>query len=670
MLPQETKANDRVASWHGVGDLLIRSDRAESNTSAMDHPKYRPDVDGLRAVAVLSVIGFHLFPGRFPGGYVGVDVFFVISGYLITDIILRNLQDHRFSLVEFYFRRIRRIFPALLVVLVTACVIGYFVLLPYDFAVLAKNVAGGAAFLGNHLSMSESGYFAATSHRPLLHLWSLGIEEQFYLFWPLLLAVSWWKWRRLSWVVVVALFLVSFGANLLLVRTYPVATFFTLPTRFWELAMGGLLAYAATQRYPAFDDRVATAVSAIGLSAIVVSVFAYSSETLYPGFAALVPTVGAFLLILAGPQSAINKVALSNPVAIFFGKISYPLYLWHWMLFVFMEQTLVEASGTRTGRLGLFAVSVVLSWATYRFVEIPIRFRMPYADSAKAVALLCAMLLVGAVGLIGFRTDGFEARLPVALQGLKAKANVDVVTAEWRPRRCWLFEGESTYASECAGIRSVNNKLVLLWGDSFAAALYPGLVQLKNELGGFDLAQYTAWGCPPILGETKLVPFNRDCQKLNNFVLDKIADIKPDLVILQALWSRYNLQDLARTLDALKKMNLRVVIIGEMPTWKLHLPDAIYKYWREHGDVPQGKMTDYLLNDNAFVHEPIVREFAQQQGVRYIPTLPSICSERKCMWNLSDEKKSDLTFFDYGHLSPNGAIYFVRSIADQLPLQK
>ncbi|MDE2586306.1 MAG: acyltransferase, partial [Betaproteobacteria bacterium] len=359
------------------------------------HPVYRPDIDGLRAVAILSVVVFHAFPTHLRGGFVGVDIFFVISGFLISNIIFRSLQRGDFSFTEFYAHRIKRIFPALILVLATSFALGWFTLLPDEFKQLGKHMAAGAGFVQNFVLWKEAGYFDTASElKPLMHLWSLAIEEQFYLIYPLLIWAA-WRVRLNALAVLIGLAALSFGLNVLEIRAEAVKTFFVPQTRYWELLAGAVLAYLQLFRrtQPAVgDDQDASSPvligqpassahrrrvrnnlqSACGLFLILVAVIAIHKGKAFPGWWALAPVTGAFLLILAGPQAWVNRNLLANRLMVFVGVISYPLYLWHWPILSFARIVEAEMPSPEI-RGAAVALSFLLAWLTYRLLERPIR---------------------------------------------------------------------------------------------------------------------------------------------------------------------------------------------------------------------------------------------------------------------------------------------------------
>jgi peptidoglycan/LPS O-acetylase OafA/YrhL len=379
-----------------------------------DSHDYRPDIDGLRAVAVLAVVAYHAFPHRLPGGFVGVDVFFVISGFLITSIILRGVEAGRFSFVEFYARRVRRIFPALIVILAFCFAAGWFELWTREFRQLGKHIFAAMGFASNFVLWKETGYFDARAEtKPLLHLWSLGIEEQFYLVWPLLVWGA-YRLRRSVAPLIVAVLLSSFALSIWWVTREPGAAFFLPLPRFWELMVGCGLAWAALHRGLPKPGVRAELLSVAGLGAIGAAMLMLRPESAFPGWWALLPTLGAMLVIAAGPETRLNKHVLSQPAVVFIGLISYPLYLWHWPILTFLRMSRLEPLSTPL-RLAAVGASIGLAWLTYRFVELPIRSSRP---RRLAPALCGALASVGMVGFALAWSNGLPWRFPASLRRL------------------------------------------------------------------------------------------------------------------------------------------------------------------------------------------------------------------------------------------------------------
>jgi peptidoglycan/LPS O-acetylase OafA/YrhL len=397
------------------------------NLPCLTHPKYRPDIDGLRAVAVLSVVGFHAFPFWVKGGFIGVDIFFVISGYLISTIIFENLENNSFNFIEFYSRRIKRIFPALLTVLIASFIVGWFVLLADEYRQLGKHIAAGSGFVSNLILWGESGYFDnAADTKILLHLWSLGIEEQFYIFWPLLL---WTAFKvRLNWLALTfAVVVISFILNIRGINSDAIATFYSPQTRFWELLIGAILAYNVVNRQSILlkielwvggifgaeqvlykeSKFLQNVPSILGVGFIAAGVLLITRESVFPGYWALLPTIGAALIISSSLNAWVNRVILSNRILVWFGLLSYPLYLWHYPVLTFIRVVDGEMP-TRSMRIAAVFISIVLAWLTYKFIENPVR--LGKHSNSRLLTLLFSMVIVGYAGYYTYKQDGLRFR--------------------------------------------------------------------------------------------------------------------------------------------------------------------------------------------------------------------------------------------------------------------
>lgn len=432
---------------------------------------YRPDIDGLRAIAVLAVVVFHAFPALARGGFVGVDVFFVISGFLISKHIWEELGAGSFSIRTFYARRIRRIFPALSVVLLTCLLAGWVILTPDEYEQLGKHVVGGAIFVSNFVLWKESGYFDnAADTKPLLHLWSLGIEEQFYIVWPLLLALFWRYTRHLGWAMLFILG-ASLAWSMMVVRNDVVADFYSPLTRFWELALGAGLALLVAHR-PAVGAASRSLISWLGLCLILGAVFVIEESDAFPGAWALLPTVGAACLIHAGEGAWLNRRVLSHRVLVWIGLISYPLYLWHWPLLSFAR---IMESGTPSVavRCGLLAASIILAWLTYRFIERPVRSR---PRSQGIVLALCLFIfLLGAAGLAVKKLDGIKSRHLEMLNGDPATLALGADRGRLK-NECGIGGEQKPIFQYCLSSGTAEPHYALL-GDSKGEALFYGLVR-------------------------------------------------------------------------------------------------------------------------------------------------------------------------------------------------
>ncbi|NMG75895.1 acyltransferase family protein, partial [Aromatoleum diolicum] len=395
----------------------------------MNHPNphlaYRADIDGLRAVAVLSVVVFHAFPAALPGGFAGVDIFFVISGYLISSIIIKALGRGEFSFADFYARRIRRIFPALLLVVLFSLVLGWSVLLPHEYAQLGKHSIAGLGFVANFVFWQEAGYFDTEAElKPLLHLWSLGIEEQFYIVWPAL-ALLVWKLRGRLGLLLFALAAASLVASVMLSGEFPGASYFLPPTRVWELLFGAMLAWRL-QRYgaifPADAVWAPSVASVLGLALIALGLVVIDKSRQFPGAWALLPVCGAVLLIAAGPRALLNRTLLASRAMVAVGLISFPLYLWHWPLLSFARIAMGDRVTTKL-LVGVLALAVLASWLTFRLVETPVRRR----GGRWTIAILLALSVI----VIGVSTN-ILVRGGLAFRLEDAQAKREAGSLEWR----------------------------------------------------------------------------------------------------------------------------------------------------------------------------------------------------------------------------------------------
>ncbi|MBV7478179.1 acyltransferase family protein [Pseudomonas sp. PDM31] len=472
----------------------------------LTHPKYRADIDGLRAVAVLAVVGFHAFPSLIRGGFVGVDVFFVISGFLISTIVFESLDRGVFSFSEFYARRIKRIFPALLLVLIACFTFGWYALLATEYKQLGKHIAAGASFMSNFALWSEAGYFDnAAEVKPLLHLWSLGIEEQFYIIWPFLL---WLAWKRKINFLLVAVLVsaVSFYLNLSGIKKDPIATFYSPQTRFWELLCGSLLAWLTLYKKETFTKlkfKVSTRLSVIagrktpennerlfsnilsllGVLLLSVGFWHINSETAFPGTWASAPVLGAVFIIAAGSNAWFNRLILSNKIFVWFGLISFPLYLWHWPILSFLR--IIESEEpSRMTRIAAVLLSIALAWLTYRFAERPIR--LGGNDRKKLYGLALLMVACGTTGYITYAAGGFESRVSLRKTAGFVELTKEYPHMPYRNEACDSLYPELKTLFFCLISKESPPEVVIL-GDSHSNQYYKSLAHKLPNMSVMNL---------------------------------------------------------------------------------------------------------------------------------------------------------------------------------------
>lgn len=463
----------------------------------MSAPAYRPDIDGLRALAVLSVLFYHVDPLLLSGGFLGVDIFFVISGYLISLIVFRELAQGEFSFSHFYVRRVRRLFPALIAVILACLVFGGFALFAEEYQRLGRHAVAAISFLLNFLLMREAGYFNVVSDaKPLLHLWSLSVEEQFYLVWPLLLLLA-ARVRLKTGVLLGALVVGSFAFALHLGQTRLDALYFHPLARFWELLFGAGLAYVHHRfGVDALQTRLKWLwgqhlLSLAGLVAICAAMCLFDSKTPHPSWPTLLPLLGAVALIASGPLAMGNRVLAFKPL-VWVGLISYPLYLWHWPLLSFVR---IMESGAPSSLMlwGGAGAAVLLAWGTYRFIERPLRFSSK--SRAVLLGLVAGMGLMLVVAGLVWQTGGLPGRESVrhaadASALMKREPATDELC-----RRGFAHIEAPVYCR----LNASQGRLVAVVGDSHAHALYPGIAEKAAALGYGALLLANS-GCPPLSG--------------------------------------------------------------------------------------------------------------------------------------------------------------------------
>lgn len=675
----------------------------------LTHPRYRPDIDGLRAVAILSVIAFHAFPGLLRGGFIGVDIFFVISGFLISTIIIGSLERGSFSFIDFYRRRIRRIFPALALVLVTCYAVGWHTLLADEFRQLGKHIASGAGFIANFMYWSESGYFdRAADTKPLLHLWSLGVEEQYYFVWPLLLWLG-WK-RRLNLLgIALAIAFVSFALCYRKVLGDKVAAFYFPHTRFWELLAGSILAYMDLHRKVLFsglrgkldawlgrvfnaehhepDGRMVQNVYAFaGAFFLVLSVTVIEKDRHFPAPWGLLPVLGAVLVIAAGPHTWINRVLLSSRVMVGIGLISYPLYLWHWPLLSF-ARILNGETPTAAVRLAAILAAFFLAWMTYLLIERPIRSRKP--DTAKVAVLATLMCGIAFSGYNVFVRDGYSFR---PFQKQFASLTKSMVRPD-EQRKCTdgaKIGNESWYCT--LGDKTAKPRYFVS-GDSHAFSMLPALEKFADDNHATILFSSES-ACPPLLGvqlvQNEKDSAERNCVKFNERIFDYVKDHGIRGVILIARWTYYTggktkpdevaylSEDLSRhvsieysresfdlglraTIARYKSIGVRVYIVEDNAQQIFTPADAIRRHMLTGEPVNHFSVS---LSEHREDQQWVTGEFNKlgDGWARFLNADDMLCDSTSCPLM----KNGMLLYFDDDHLSTDGAMLVYPKLASFL----
>lgn len=660
------------------------------------HLNYRPDIDGLRAVAVLFVLIFHGFPNFIKGGFIGVDIFFVISGYLITSIILKSQARGDFSLIEFYSRRIKRIFPALIVVLIFCLTFGWFSLLADEYQALGKHVAAGALYISNFVLQSEAGYFDMDSdYKPLLHLWSLGIEEQFYLVFPLLLIVfSRAKWNPLF--LILGGLILSFLLNIFFIEQNPTSVFFHPQSRVWELLIGSFAAYINLFKRAEFDvflhkftrsnaQFAANLLAWLSFTLILCAWIGLNKANIdFPSGWALLPTLGAAGLILAGDKAWFNRNVLASKYAVWLGLISYPLYLWHWVLLALMRVVEMERPAGYLRVLALL-ISVLLAWLTYYFVEKRLRFR---DNRFVVIGLIMSLSLIGFIGYHIYQKEGYPNRFNYQQAWNEGEPNPKTWLKKWIAQKSCVEKFGIDEAGFCMMSDVTKMPTVVLIGDSHANHLYPGLqaYSFKDE----NLLQLGLSACPAafdipkgkcskvtnkaleiaistpsvhtvVLNSIELENFDLINEKKFNFVREFFANEKR-----VADTTTFFQQIERKTLQRLLEANKRVIFILDIPRLNFHPSSCVKRPWKINNQTERTPCA-VSFEEWQTSHEnyrkvlfEILKEFPQ---ITIWDSAGAFCDEKYC-WAVKDKK---MLYRDENHLNEVGSLYLGHYLNEKYP---
>jgi peptidoglycan/LPS O-acetylase OafA/YrhL len=629
------------------------------------HPKYRPDIDGLRAIAVLSVVFFYAFPSWINGGFIGVDVFFVISGYLISTIIFENLDRGTFSFTDFYMRRIKRIFPALLLVLVASYAVGSFVLFNGELKQLAKHISAGASFYSNFILWNEAGYFDGSGEtKPLLHLWSLGIEEQFYIVWPLLLWLA--HKQKISLLLVTIIFaVVSFVLNIKGVDKDAVATFYSPVTRFWELLCGSILAWthlyagansaAAKTKFDAWlvsvfyrkkpdpeGETLSNVYSFTGLTLLAVGFWHINKKFSFPGIWAIVPVLAAVLIISAGPRAWLNRAILSNKVVVWFGLISFPLYLWHWPILSYARISEGEVP-TASVRIAAIIVSVVLAWLTFALVER--RIRLEGKNKFKIISLVLLMCAVWTLSRVAY----------LSRDSVLGFSNL-VTTNGWVECDKKQQDGEV-----CKLGNRASKKLIVAYGDSHVNHI---VRQLVAQLG-VDFSIDLVYSSSCFMGNKIRFEKMGDAQDCDRKVryLESIKDSKPVAVITGQRWHGYGIESkqavqkaIADRVDAFGIHPSKLIVLGSTADVNFECEISNFRPFGK-AKICQQSETSKTINKD-FIDA--TKAMAGLPGAFFVYPYNHLCPQNTCKFSVG----RIANFVDEHHLSLDGGEEVVREIAE------
>ncbi|MER9419210.1 acyltransferase [Mesorhizobium sp. M0306] len=632
---------------------------------------YRPDISGLRAVAVVPVVLYHAGFSAISGGFIGVDIFFVISGFLITSDIIERIKNDTFSLVEFYHRRVRRIFPALFAMLGACFATAWFVLPPGEFISFSKSATAAALSGSNIFFYRNTDYFAAAAESlPLLHTWSLAVEEQFYLLWPLALMMLMAWLRPWALIVVFLLGVASIAAGQYLLPVNQAFVFYMLPTRAWELLLGGMIALPSAKAMVARLERRPAEITALaGLALIAASLFMIDSDTPFPGLSALGPCIGAAVVIAAGirHQTAVST-ALSVSPAAFVGLISYSLYLWHWPLLVFAG-VYKNRDLFVSERVSIVIAALLISALSWRFVERPFRQNQETAIWTWAVPAASAMVVACCLSLVIIKGQGFPNRGPAMAPSVAAMM---AERAKFQASPCLMRGALIPAGGKCLlGSEDTLSPTIVLWGDSHAAHLASSLDEAGKAIG-VRVRQITKAGCAP-LPELRMLPsspMRAGCPAFNGAALKAIlGDPNVSLVILAGRWNTYTgrgrsllsrdgawpspdasranfSSSIRATADKLAARGIKTAVVGPAPEPPTDVLDCLIRAsFMRTDEAPCSTMpAGPHWNDNQLLSDLL------PPSVQFIPIVPALCGLSDCRLKVGEE----ILYQDKTHFSKAG----------------
>jgi len=630
--------------------------------------KFRKDINGLRAIAVIAVVLFHFNSSWMPGGFAGVDVFFVISGFLMTGIIFRGIEQENLSILKFYVARANRIIPALALLCLVLIVSGWFYLGPLEYKLLGKHAASSVSFLSNFAYWTEAGYFDEASHEKwLLHTWSLSVEWQFYIIYPLIL-VAMRKFLSIKTMKPILIVATVLGFILCVIASYkwPSASYYLLPTRAWEMMIGGV-AYLYPLR---LQENRKKLVEWTGLALVIGSYFLISAENAWPGYLALFPVVGSFLIIQAQRN---DSIITSNIVFQKIGAWSYSIYLWHWPFVVIIYKFSPPEYYTYLG----ITVSVLLGFLSYKYVE-KIKFQNDFGNICNYlkckplyIAIICMI-----VGTTLYATNGVNLNIRQGASSEQAKfldyytlAHKNLDESYWLKCNTYTsLDEKGTYDTDPICVEKNGDGGVFLWGDSHAEALSFGLrTMLKSQKIPFY--QKTSAGCRASLSETKLQSgiFKEACDHSNKLAIESIEKINPAIIVI-AQANGHEEQDWIEIANRISSISsAKIILVGPVSQWRPSLPKVMIK--PKHWNNNENMISDKGLDLDVIKTDKLMSARVGNNSYEYISLISRLCikDEINDYYCRVRTNNNDLLQVDYGHLSESGSLFIVNEIlADRI----
>ncbi|MBF0447786.1 MAG: acyltransferase [Magnetococcales bacterium] len=636
--------------------------------------QYRPEIDGLRAVAVLAVVLYHaelilIERHFFVGGFIGVDIFFVISGYLIASIILGALQTNRFSFLDFYERRARRILPVLFTVILTSIPFAWMYMLPKAMKEYAGSILSALTFGSNIWFWQESSYWAEpNAFKPFLHTWSLSVEEQFYVLFPIVLVLLYKFFSRQIFIILCLILVVSLHLAHTFSIIHPNATFYLLPTRGWEILAGAILAKLELDKGRESPSFLKAVMPSVGLLLIGVSYAFFDDNTRHPSYFTLIPVLGAMLIIwFCNKEERVTSILSSKPL-VGIGLVSYGFYLWHFPVFAFAR--ILEESPTQIDRVGWIVVALLLSVISYLLIEKPLRDRKKVVISRFGPFVLLVFVGLMAIQTYFYKTNGAQHRLDSFTQLIE----VDYWSEEknnrqkfWTHYGCWL-EKEMLNPDDpfeiCKSSEKLDkNNLIMVVGDSNIAGIVAGLIE---KFGRNNIVERVVNGCLPRRDAAK--PF---CKMGLEAVFRELNSINPDLIIIGGRYRELKDGEFLRDLfdHELKGFRHKSIIFGPLPRWgeenqKRRLPNRLFDILSKDSldlqnatslDIPERLEPD----PHTFTLDQALEKLSVELGVAYLSPVKTFCADGKCLVKTGN-KPDEITTWDYGHLTHNASRFLVQ----------
>ena len=631
--------------------------------------KYRPEIDGLRAIAIISVVIYHagfkiilnnIEYDLLPGGYLGVDIFYVISGYLITHLILDNIKNHTFSFFDFYERRARRLLPALFVVILFSILAGYILMLPSQLKDLSGSAISSLIFLSNFWFFFTDNYFGDSSNfKPLLHTWSLSIEEQFYLVFPPALYFLLHKKKKISFffmlIIICSLIFSQLGSTY-----FKDFNFYNLISRIWELAFGSLIAYYHVEnkiKKDLYSNRFLTLVAVVF---ILIPFFTFNKFTPHPSLLTIFTVLGTGIIIFCKNDSGIIKNFLSSKVLVSTGLISYSLYLWHYPVLAFKR--IKSENLSEFDKLEAIFLALIFSIISFFLVEKPFRNKKFIKKKFFLTSIISFFLILTLTCIYITKSNGLPKRYSTEVLSL-IDFNYEYKSA-YQSGTCHIKNKialKNIFFKNCKVDKNNNKKNLYIWGDSLGAHLYPGISFKYGE--NYNIWQRTTDACKPTISKKLFNNFKQDCISINQFILNEILKTKPDKIFLSGFWVREDLNEIKLIIEKLKNNNFnQIYLFGPSPRWHDPLPKILLKKFRLSRKIPE-----YLPDKNhksSFILDQEFYKFAQKNDLKYVSPMKILCKKNyTCLTKVGDSAAS-ITNWDENHFTKKASIFIFNKFID------